>query len=189
MGRERRRQIVVNKSLQSRIIFAAAWAPGLCLAGTSLLLGVFCARLNNEALQADVALPSILPVFVISVSFMLVATAYMLFNALRFSHRIAGPMYNIGKTLQRFRDGDADSRVILRKHDYLSEMQDHVNGFLEWLSEDLPASYTRVERTEEPKADETAHTAEAQETVAAATVAATDTDTSDAEPQKAGTDS
>ena len=133
MSRNRRRQIVVNKALQSRIVFATAWAPGLCLAGTSLLLGVFCARLYNEALQADVSFPSILPV-------------YMLFSALRFSHRIAGPMYNVGKTLQRFRDGDADAKVILREHDYLVEIQDHVNAFLDWLRAHPPQGYVPMEK-------------------------------------------
>ena len=147
MSRNRRRQIVVNKALQSRIVFATAWAPGLCLAGTSLLLGVFCARLYNEALQADVSLPSILPVFIIAVCFMLVATAYMLFSALRFSHRIAGPMYNVGKTLQRYRDGDAEARIILREHDYLVEIQDHVNAFLNWLREHPPQGYVPMEKS------------------------------------------
>lgn len=146
MSRNRRRQIVINKALQSRIVFATAWAPGLCLAGTSLLLGVFCARLYNEALQADVSLPSILPVFIIAVCFMLVATAYMLFSALRFSHRIAGPMYNVGKTLQRFRDGDIDARVILRQQDYLVEVQDHVNAFLNWLEQHPPKGYVPMEK-------------------------------------------
>ncbi len=148
MTRNRRRQIVINKALQSRIVFATAWAPGLCLAGTSLLLGVFCARLYKEALQADVSLPSILPVFAIAMSFMLVATVYMLFAALRFSHRIAGPMYNIGKTLQRFRDGEINARIVLREHDYLVEVQDHVNAFLSWLQEHPPKDYVPIETDE-----------------------------------------
>ena len=116
MGRNRRKQIVVDKSLQSRIIFATAWAPGLCLAATSLLLGIFCARLYNESIEADVDLPSVLPVFMISVSFMFVATIYMLFGALKFSHRIAGPMYNMGRTLESYMKGKVTARVVLRKH-------------------------------------------------------------------------
>jgi len=172
MTRNRRRQIVVNKALQSRIVFATAWAPGLCLAGTSLLLGVFCARLYTEALQADVALPSILPVFAIAMCFMLVATAYMLFSALRFSHRIAGPMFNVGKTLQRFRDGHMKARIVLREHDYLVEIQDHVNAFLNWLQEHPPKGYVAID------ADESSESA----TVADSTA---DADSADAETEDA----
>ncbi|MHC4850884.1 MAG: hypothetical protein ACYTKC_08780 [Planctomycetota bacterium] len=153
MSRNRRRQIVINKSLQSRIVFATAWAPGLCLAGTALLLGVFCARLYSEALQADVSLPSILPVFMIAVAFMLVATAYMLFAALRFSHRIAGPMYNFGRTLKEFREGNIDARITLREHDYLEEVQDHINSFLDWLREHPPTNYPPIEATESAETD------------------------------------
>lgn len=48
MTTNRRRQLVVNKPLQRRIILATAWAPGLCLAIAALVLGVFCFRLQGE---------------------------------------------------------------------------------------------------------------------------------------------
>lgn len=134
----RRRRLIVNKSLQSRIIFATAWAPGLCLAVTSLLLGIFCARLSNEALQADVELPSVVPIFITSVCFMLIATGYMLFGALKFSHRIAGPMYHINRVLREVQRGNAGSRIHLRKDDFLKELAADVNDFLEWLETAAP---------------------------------------------------
>ena len=114
------------------------------MAATSLLLGIFCARLYNESLEADVDLPSVLPVFMISVSFMFVATIYMLFGALKFSHRIAGPMYNMGLTLERYMKGQVTARVKLRKHDYLTEVADHINEFLEWLEEHPPTNYEEI---------------------------------------------
>ncbi len=190
MTRNRRRQIVVNKELQSRIVFATAWAPALCLAGTSLLLGVFCARLYKEALQADVSLPSILPVFAIAMCFMLVATAYMLFSALRFSHRIAGPMYNVGKTLQRFRDGDINARIILRQHDYLVEVQDYMNAFLDWLQECPPKDYVAIDTDESSGSADAGDTKGAEDATAADSTAdagesdSAEADSADAEAAK-----
>lgn len=160
--RNRRKQIVVNKKLQGRLIFATAWAPSLCLASTALLLGVFCTQLYDEATNADVDLPSVVPVFVTAVSFMLIATGYMLFNALRFSHRIAGPMYNLEQTLKRFREGAPGARVVLRKYDYLQEIQDPVNSFLDWVEEELPG------REDQASGEPEAH-AQAQDTVGAGT--------------------
>jgi hypothetical protein len=149
--RNRRRQIVVNKALQSRVIFATAWAPGLCLACTALLLGVFCMRLYNEAIDADVELPSVVPVFLTAASFMVISTAYMLFNALRFSHRIAGPMYNITQTLTRFRENGPRRRVALRKYDYLGDLQAPLNEFLDWVDEQLPANKEATADAEAPE--------------------------------------
>ena len=151
MGEERRRQVVVDKSLQNRIIFATACVPLVCLAGPTLLLAIFCVQLNDAAIQVDVELPSILPVYLAATCCMLVATGYMLMNALKFSHRIAGPSYNVRKTLERFREGDRDVRIVLREHDHLVEIQDHINDFLEWLEEDLLADRTSAGR--EPGAE------------------------------------
>jgi len=135
MTRNRRRQLVVNKALQKRIVFATSWAPGLCLAAATLLVGVFSIRLYQEAAREDVSLPSLLPMSLIAVAFMFVATAYVLFPALQFSHRIAGSMDSIVKTLQRVRNGDINARVTLRREDYLLKIQDELNAFLDWLQQ------------------------------------------------------
>lgn len=89
-------------------------------------------------------LPGIVPVFIIAVCFMLVGIIYILFPALQFSHRIAGPTFNIRNTLRRFRDGDIDARIKLRDDDYLVEIQDYVNEFLDWLERHPPKDYVPV---------------------------------------------
>ena len=87
----RRRRLIVDPKLQKRIILAAGWPPCLVMAGSILLLGFFCTRLSREALEAGVELPSLLWVFLATASFIVVATIFVLWTALRISHRIAGP--------------------------------------------------------------------------------------------------
>ena len=187
MNQQRRRQIIVNKLLQKRIVFAAAWAPSLCLAGAALLIGVFCIRLYQEALEARIFLPSVVYMFMVSVGFMVVATAYMMFAALKLSHRIAGPIFNFKRTLGRVQEGEIHARVLLREHDYLVEIQNDINSFLDWLQEHPPTNYTVVPPPEVlvDGSDET-ETSSNAETVAD-TIA--EADAQDTEPEKATADS
>ncbi len=187
MTQQRRRQIIINKLLQKRIVFAAAWAPSLCLAGASLLIGVFCVRLYQEALDARIFLPSVVYMFMVSVGFMVVATAYMMFAALKLSHRIAGPIFNFKRTLRRVQDGEIHARVLLREQDYLMEIQDDINSFLDWLQKHPPADYTVVPPREVLAAgdseSETSANAEADADSSA------EADAQDTEPEKATADS
>ena len=136
--RGRRRRIVINNAVQSRIIMSISWPPAITLALTALLLSVFCMRLSDEALEADVDLPSIIPVFMTVSGFLGIATLFILLNALRFSHRIAGPIYRLKETLQTVRDGDIRCRANLRKGDFLEEVAQDMNDFLDWLEQHPP---------------------------------------------------
>ena len=151
-GRQRRRQIIVDKTLQSRIAFTAAWPPALCVALATVLLGVYCSRLHEEELLVDAELPSIVPVFAIGVAFMLIATVYTFYSAIRFSHRVAGPMVNIGNTLERFRGGDRAARVRLREKDYLGKVANDVNQLLEWVADQAPAGTGAADQADEAPA-------------------------------------
>ena len=75
MGTNRRRQILVNRPLQSRIILNVSWPSAVALTVTALLLGVFCKKLSDEALAAQVELPSLVPIFIIVACFLVVAAA------------------------------------------------------------------------------------------------------------------
>lgn len=140
---ERRRQIVVDRGLQGRILFTTAWAPCLCLALSSVLLGLFCGEIYYEAMRIGVELTGMVPALIVLLSLLLVAMVYMLWSALAFSHGIAGAMVNVGNTLDSFREGDLAARVQLREGDYLQTTADHVNGFLDWLEEHPPSNARR----------------------------------------------
>lgn len=147
----RRRQIIIDPELQKRMVFAAGWPPCLGMAAAIVLLGVFCSRLSSEALDAGVELPSLLWVFLATAAFIVVAMAFVLWTALRISHRVAGPGYNIGRVLERVRAGDLGARVHLRKGDYLGAVADHVNAHLEWLQQHPPAVPGGADHVEESR--------------------------------------
>lgn len=134
----RRRQMTVNRQLQSRIVFSVSWPPALALMITAVVVGLLCFRLSGEAMAANITLPSLLPLFLTVAAFLMVAAFYLVANAWRFSHRVAGPMYRLNKTLEQVQEGDLTVRANLRKGDFLVEVADGMNDFLEWLESHPP---------------------------------------------------
>ncbi len=140
MSKNRRKIIVVNKDVQRRIVLSVALLPTLSLTVATLIVAVFCRRLLGEAMQTDAHLPSLVPLFVSMLGFVVVSAAIVLHHALRFSHRIAGPSYRLIKSMERLRSGDVSFRVHLRNGDHLGEVADAFNQVLDWLERDPPPS-------------------------------------------------
>lgn len=134
----RRRTLIVNEPLQKRIIVAVSLIPTVGLALATLIVAVFCRRLLGEALEQDVDLPSLLPLFVSILGFTLAAGAVVVFQAMRFSQRIAGPAYRLIKSMERIRSGDISFRVNLRRGDHLTEVAAEMNNLLDWLNDNPP---------------------------------------------------
>ncbi len=130
--------MVVNKPLQGDLILKISLFPTLALAATTILLAVFCQKLTDEALLADIELPSLVPLLITVMGFVLVSVMFLLYNALKISHRIAGPIYRICKCIQRIRSGDASFEITLREGDHLEEVRDELNQLLDWLNENPP---------------------------------------------------
>lgn len=159
---QRRKQIVVNKKYQNRIIFAISWPPALCLVLTAVALGVFCWKLSIEAYEADADLPSLVPVFLTTVGFLVLASVFQFFNALKFSHRVAGPVVNIARILKAIRGGDLSARVHLRRGDLVMDIADEVNGFLDWLEDHPPTGSEQDNASDEESGSEAELTASDQ---------------------------
>jgi len=135
----RRRTLIVNEPLQKRIIVAVSSIPTLGLAVSTLIVAVFCRRLLHEAMEQDIELPSLVPLFLAVLGFTLASGAVVVFQALRFSHRIAGPAYRLIQSMERVRTGDISFRVNLRRGDHLTEVAAEMNNLLDWLNENPPA--------------------------------------------------
>jgi hypothetical protein len=58
-----------------------------------------------------------------------------IYDAIRLSHRLVGPLYRFRKTIQAITAGDAPNLVTLRKGDFLQEMKDELNAMLKVLEE------------------------------------------------------
>ncbi|MCB9890651.1 MAG: hypothetical protein H6832_17125 [Planctomycetes bacterium] len=127
----RRRSIVVNKRTQWRIVVEQAWPAGLAVLITSMGMCFFVTQVMLEANELAVELPSLPWVLVAGIGFVVVSLGVIAYCALRFSHRVAGPVYSIRRTLQSFRDGDTDARVRLRDGDFLTDLTDDLNDILE----------------------------------------------------------
>ena len=54
----------------------------------------------------------------------------LLFDTVRFTHRIVGPLYRFQKALQAITTGDELPLVSIRKDDFLQEMKDELNGMI-----------------------------------------------------------
>ena len=147
MMKNRRTRLVINKPVQSKIMLSVSWPPLICMLVTGLTMMTFCVKLSYEAMQVDVELPSVVPVCVSAIVFMIVGSIYFMFLVLKFSHKIAGPMYRMQKTLESFRAGDMKIRANLRKGDHLTELATALNGFLDWLEQHPPTGVTTTTAT------------------------------------------
>jgi hypothetical protein len=58
-----------------------------------------------------------------------------IFDAVRLSHRVVGPLYRFRKTIQAITAGEEVERVSLRKDDFLQELKDDINEMLRVLQE------------------------------------------------------
>lgn len=139
----RRRTLIVNEPLQKRIILAVSLIPTLGLAVSTLIVAVFCRRLLGEASAQEVELPSLVPLFLAVLGFTVASGAVVVFQALRFSNRIAGPAYRLVKSMERIRGGDIGFRVNLRRGDHLIDVATEMNNLLDWLNENPPAGVKR----------------------------------------------
>jgi hypothetical protein len=57
----------------------------------------------------------------------------MAWDAIRFTHRLVGPMVRFRRTVQEMTRGEAVRLIKLREGDYLTEFRDEFNGMLESL--------------------------------------------------------
>jgi methyl-accepting chemotaxis protein len=141
---ERRTRILVNKPLQARVVLSLSWPALTCMLVTCLTLTSFCVKLGYEASTLDVELPSVVPVCLSAIAFMLVACVFFTYYAVKFSHRIAGPMVRIQRTIDAVKTGDLTARAHLRRTDHLGDLAGTLNEFLAWLEQHPPAGVPRA---------------------------------------------
>lgn len=140
--RNRRKKLLVLHQMQSRIIKSTTLFPLIALTILTITLTVFCRKLMTEAATEEVVLPSLEPFLATVICLTAAFAATILYVALRFSQRIAGPTYRITETLKQIREGDQDIRIRLRSGDYLDEIADELNATLDWIAAESGSSPT-----------------------------------------------
>ncbi len=157
----RRKKLMVDKPFQGPVIVAIAWPLSLTIAIVALFLGVVCGQLDAESRALGIDTPTISPTMLSIVGLVAIAIGTILFLALKISHKIAGPSYRIRETMKAVRNGDLSCRARIRKGDYLRDVADELNDFLDWVEENA-ASNPELSKAATPS------TAEADEHVDAA---------------------
>jgi len=133
---ERRKIIVVDKKLQSRIIFSVTWPMAMLLGLTLVIMYFFGLHLKAEAAKTGTIVEGLDALF-LSICFLFgYATVANVLVALSFSHKVAGAAYRITQTLRSFRKGERATRAHLRKGDFHMDLADEVNSFLDWIDQE-----------------------------------------------------
>jgi nitrogen fixation/metabolism regulation signal transduction histidine kinase len=85
----------------------------------------------NEALNQETRVFFLLLAAAILLSFALT----FIYDAMKFAHRVVGPVYRLRKAVQAIAAGEAVEMVTLRKGDYLQDVKDDFNEMLKVLEE------------------------------------------------------
>ena len=83
-------------------------------------------------------LSSIQPVIISTLVIInLFAVVFCLVLMILFSHRIAGPIYNLGLIMKKVAQGDVSGEIKFRKRDFLHEIADDGNQALGYLRQEI----------------------------------------------------
>jgi len=136
----KRKRLYLNTEIQRRILFGFSAVPLVSLLTLFSLVTYYCTRLAGDAMEADVDLPSISPLFISLSVFVLVSGVTTIYQALKHSHRIAGPLERMTKDLLEIQRGNSEVRLKLREGDYLQDLADQINRALDCVAAGSPAA-------------------------------------------------
>jgi methyl-accepting chemotaxis protein len=73
-----------------------------------------------------------------------------IYDAIRFSHRVVGPLYRLRKAIRAIADGEEIELVTLRQGDFLQELKDDFNAMVEALEERRAITLKQTQNTTAP---------------------------------------
>ena len=140
----RRKKLIVLPELQLRMIRQAAFWPLATLVIASTIVGIAWRQVLGEAAELEGQFHSL--AWLLAAFALLVGSAVfvILYQAMLFSNRVAGPVYQIHKALAAVREGDLCIRVKLRDKDLLTETADELNKTLQILEQRVVAAEQRI---------------------------------------------
>ena len=133
---ERRKNYFIDKAFQVQfilkfcilVIAASAISGGaLYLLSRDTVTTAFIDSRLSIVTTADYILPSVIASSVVAIILVSIATFFVV---MYLSHRIAGPVYNIKKTLKEVIRGDYKLRINLRKKDELKDLAKSINSVI-----------------------------------------------------------
>jgi hypothetical protein len=131
---ERRARFVINPRLQRRLVLSAT-LPLLIVLGILLPAQLFRdMRLVSQLAERNLEVNEVVSRPISTLLFFVFAVGYVVLVSLRLSHRVAGASHRICETLKSFRAGGREARADLRQGDFLVELAESVNSFLDWTA-------------------------------------------------------
>jgi len=133
--KKKRRRLILFQTSQPRILITMLILLGL----VAVIMMVFVyLEYNIKLSERFPGLSSIQPVILTTLVIVnLFAAVFSLVLILLFSHRIAGPIYNLGGVLRGVAQGDLSGEIKFRKRDFLQEISDDGNQALEFLRQEI----------------------------------------------------
>ena len=135
----RRKQVFVERGLQLRFArFVVLYMMLCCLATASIVFYATSSVLGEKlaGIYPQSRLPEIFGrAYLVFFLCLLGSIPALFYGALVFSHRIAGPLPKIYRTLEEIGRGNFDSHLTLRKKDELVDLAEHINRMAARLKE------------------------------------------------------
>lgn len=133
--KKKRRRLILFQTSQPRILITMLILLGL----VAVIMMVFVyLEYNIKLSERFPGLSSIQPVIISTLVIInLFAVVFSLVLILVFSHRIAGPIYNLGLIMRGVAQGDISGEIKFRKRDFLQEIADDGNQALEYLRQEI----------------------------------------------------
>ncbi len=136
-----RRHYFVNHSLQGRLVLGMVGAA--ILSFVFVLIDYYLSFGRNAGWNLEM-----LEVFLVAQKLPLIQLVVfvfvLVFVTVYLSHRVAGPLVNLDKSLARVADGDLTTRLQLRPRDELKNIRDSFNRAMTSLHDKMAADRGRV---------------------------------------------
>lgn len=130
--REKRRKIWIDR-FQTRLFFRILCYFVLYQAFVWLVLISEDAILY--AFRGPAAEPPALSFVFVRATFLVTVSGLFIWDAIKYAHRVVGPLYRFRRTVQAITAGEAVDLVRLRKGDFLLELQDEFNEMMKVLEQ------------------------------------------------------
>ena len=140
----KRANFLINKKFQLKFAFyVCSWIFALSMVYPIIIYNVFEYFLQLMQQSGDTAHLSLTTEKIKAVEnqvLMLLGVLQLLFLGITFmlsiflSHRIAGPLHKLRRSMEEVSRGNLDLRITFRKNDHFTELQDTFNDMIQHLS-------------------------------------------------------
>lgn len=149
--REKRRKIWIDR-FQTYLFVRIGIYCVLYQAAVWLLILIW--QQSRESVMAMLGEAGAVSTFLLAASVLVLMGFLFIYDALKFAHRIVGPIYRFRKTIEAITAGEDMEPMRLRKDDFLQDLKDEMNKMMEVLEERGALTYKMPEPKQEP-ADKT----------------------------------